>query len=126
MFFGVRMKTLTLILLSLILPLSAAENPYLIKDLHESKEKMTVRVKAAQVLEVGILLTEWVGDELVAVLLVGHPKQAQMADGDEVNCTALRVNTAFPYTAASGAEKRVPVFRFLKDRIGGKEGLQIH
>lgn len=51
-------------------------------------------------------------------LLVGHPDEARLADGDRVNVYATRTDHLVEYIDTTGAKRTVRVWRFANRRIG--------
>lgn len=76
--------------------------------------KIPLTGRVLQVLPEGLLFAA----DSTTYLLTDHPDQRTMADGNSVNCYAVRTEKTFSYTAGNGGQRTIRIYKFLNRRIG--------
>ncbi len=110
------MKTIPfylMILCGAVAPLTVA--PMAHAQLGERTKKEAITCPVLQVLPKGLLMS---GSDGSPFLLAGHPDAGKLADGDAVNCYAVKTSHTYKYTDTLGAERTVRVWKYMNRRMG--------
>ncbi len=104
------MKLFFVLLLLLLVPTSVFSNA----KMKVPPKKQALQTSVDQILDDGLLLifTNSV------ILLRGHPDQKKLADGDKINCYAMRTDKVYQYEAVGGAKKTARVYLYHGKRLG--------
>jgi len=77
-------------------------------------KKIRITGTVLQVLDEGLLMH----GSRAPYLIVRHPDQATMADGDRINCYVTKTQHTFTYTDTTGAQRRVRIYLYANERKG--------
>lgn len=77
-------------------------------------QQIPLHRKILQVLPEGLLFSGTTS----TFILVGHPDAKKLADGEMVNCYAVKTDETLKYIDITGAERTARVYRYVTARIG--------
>lgn len=112
--FAMKFLPLTLVILFSVFAMSVGPGQAAAQELGKDTKHLAATGRVLQVLPAGLLFS----GGAAPYLIVGHPNQKTMADGDAVNCYVEKTDRTFEYTDTQGAKRTVRVFRYLTQRIG--------